>query len=83
MLKTDTWLVIICSMMVNAIVFGVGTITVLSVEALSEYAKYLIPAVVVVSIASAPFISAYYIAPRMRIRHWGRRGWREGDLISG
>lgn len=82
MFRTDTWLTIICSMMVNAVVFGIGTITVLTVPVFAGVAKYLIPAVVVFSFAAAPFI-AKFIARRMRIRNWGRRAWQQGDLISG
>ena len=82
MLSTDTWLKIMSGMMINAVLFGLGAITVLSIPALAEHAKYLMPAVVVVSFALAPFIAAP-IARRMRLRNWGRRAWREGDAISG
>lgn len=82
MLSTDTWLKIICSMMVNAVIFGVGTVTVLLVPALAAHAKYLIPAVVVVSFLAAPFVASL-IAPRMRLRNWGKKRWQEGDQISG
>ncbi len=82
MFRTHTWLTIICSMMVNAVLFGAGAITVLSVPALAELAKYLMPAVIVTSLVAAPFIASV-IARRMRIRNWGRRGWQEGDFISG
>lgn len=82
MFSTDTWLRIVCSMHVNAVLFGLGAITVLSIPALAEQAKYLIPAVVVASFALAPVIGGL-IAPRMRVRNWGKRGWRDGDAISG
>lgn len=82
MLKTDTWLTIICSLMVNAVIFGAGAITVLSVPLLSAYAIYLLPAVVIVSFTLTPFIAAI-IGQRMRIRNWGRQAWRDGDFISG
>ena len=82
MFSTDTWLRIMSGMMINAVLFGLGAITVLSVPALAEHAKYLIPAVVVTSFALAPFI-AVPVARRMRLRHWGRRHWRKGDVISG
>lgn len=82
MFTTDTWLRIVCSMHVNAVLFGLGAITVLSVPALAEQAKFLIPAVVVASFALAPFIGGV-IASRMRVRNWGKRAWREGDAISG
>jgi hypothetical protein len=82
MLSTDTWLRILSGMMINAVLFGAGAITVLSVPDLAAQAKYLIPAVVVASFALTPFF-AVPIARRMRLRNWGRQGWREGDVISG
>lgn len=82
MFRTTTWLTALCSLMVNAVLFGVGAITVLSVPSLAEQAKYLIPVVVVFSFALAPFISIW-VARRMRIQNWGREEWRKGDVISG
>lgn len=71
-MKTDTYLTFFVSMMVNAVIFGAGAITVLSVPALAENAKYLLPLVVVLSFVAAPFV-ARLIAPRMRLRNWRRR----------
>lgn len=82
MFTTNTWLKIICSLMINAVLFGVGTITVLSVPALEVHAKYLIPAVILLSFALAFFIASK-IAPRMRLRNWGKQRWQKGDKISG
>jgi len=82
MFSTDTWLRIISGMMINAILFGVGAVTVLAIPALAAEAKYLIPAVVVLSFALAPFI-AIPVARRMRLRNWGRIDWQKGDVISG
>lgn len=82
MLSTDTWLKIMSGLMINAVLFGLGAITVLSIPALAEQAKYLIPAVVVLSFVLVPFIAAP-IARRMRLRNWSREAWREGDAISG
>ncbi|TPP06545.1 hypothetical protein [Rhizobium glycinendophyticum] len=82
MFTTDTWLRIVCSMMINAVIFGTGAIIVLSVPALAAQAKVLLPLVVVTSFVAAPFF-AYAVAPRMRLRNWGRREWQRGDLISG
>ncbi|CAN7660333.1 hypothetical protein LJR030_002057 [Rhizobium sp. LjRoot30] len=82
MLSTDTWLKIICSMMINAILFGVGIVTVLMVPAFSDNLKIWIPVVVVVSFAVAPLLAGY-VARRMRLRNWGKKQWRNGDLISG
>lgn len=82
MLSTDTWLRIVVSMQINAILFGAGAIVVLTVPALAEQAKYLIPVVVVASFALAPLLASV-VFPRMRIRRWGRAAWRKGDTISG
>jgi phosphotransferase system glucose/maltose/N-acetylglucosamine-specific IIC component len=81
-ISTDTWLKIMCGLMVNAMLFGVGVVTTLSIPALAEHAKYLIPAVVVSSFALTPFLVGF-VARRMRIRNWGVEGWQKGDLISG
>lgn len=82
MLTTDTWLKIVCSMMINAVIFGVGAILVLSVPALAVHAKVLLPLVIIAAFAAAPLF-ALVIAPRMRLRNWGRREWTRGDMISG
>jgi ABC-type sulfate transport system permease subunit len=82
MFTTDTWLRIVCSMMINAVLFGAGAILVLSVPALAEQAKFLLPVVVVTSFVAAPFF-AFAVAPRMRLRNWGTRDWQKGDAISG
>ena len=81
-ISTNTWLKIMCGLMVNAMVFGVGVVTVLSVPALTDHAKYLLPAVGVASFAITPFLVGYF-AHRMRIRNWGVNGWQKGDVISG
>ena len=57
MFSTDTWLRIIVSMQLNAVLFGAGAITVLSVPALAERAALLLPLVVVASFGLAPFLS--------------------------
>lgn len=82
MLLTNTWLRIIVSMQINAILFGLATITVLSVPGLAVHAKYLISANVALSFGLAPFL-ALLVFPQMRVRTWGRQAWRQGDGISG
>jgi hypothetical protein len=53
--------------MVNAVVFGVGVILVMSVPALASYAFFWIPAVVASSfVISAPL--SWFIAPWMMMR---------------
>jgi hypothetical protein len=67
-------------MMINAVVFGVGIVSIMTFPALARQAFDLIPAVVIASfIASAPL--AWWIAPRLRARYWRHRGG--GDVISG
>jgi len=51
--STDTRLGIVCSMHVNAVLFGLGAIIVLSIPSLAEQAKFLIPAAVAASFALA------------------------------
>ncbi len=55
-------------MMVNAVVFGVGIVTVLLAPSLADHAFQLIPALVIASfVVSAPL--AWFIAPRLRARY--------------
>ncbi len=54
-------------MMVNAVVFGIGAVTVLSIPSLSENATVWLPTVVIVSFVLAAPI-AWLIAPHMRSR---------------
>lgn len=63
------FITILLSLMVNAVLFGAGAILVLSVPALSEQAKYLLPVVIVLSFVLTPFI-AWKMAPRLRARYW-------------
>lgn len=81
-MTTNLFLKIVSAMMVNAVLFGVGAITIMSVPSLNENAKYLFPPVIVLSFVATPFIAGF-IARRMRVRNWGRRKWREGDPLSG
>lgn len=59
-------------MMVNAVVFGVGLVSVLTLPSLARHAFDLIPAVVVASfMISAPL--SWMIAPRLRASYWRRQ----------
>lgn len=62
---------VLISMMVNAVVFGIGAVTVLSIPALSAQAWTLLPAIVIASFLISPFVS-WYLAPRLRAR-WVRK----------
>jgi hypothetical protein len=58
--------------LVNAVIFGAGAITVLSIPSLQEEWPYLMPAVVIASfVLAAPL--AWYIAPQLRSKY-GPRG---------
>lgn len=60
-------------LMTNAVVFGAGIITVLTVPALRADAAVWIPLVVAASfIFAAPL--AWWTAPRLRARYWRQRG---------
>lgn len=56
-------------LMVNAVLFGVGTVTVLSVPALDANATVLMPLVIIGSFILALPLS-WAIAPRLRLRYW-------------
>lgn len=60
------------SLMVNAVIFGIGAITVLSVPSLAENAKFWLPVSVAASIVLSPGIS-WVLAPRLRNRYWQKR----------
>jgi Na+-driven multidrug efflux pump len=67
-------------MIVQAVMFGVGTILVLATP-LNNMAMQLMPWVVALtSILSLPI--AWVIAPRLRARYWHERGVTS-DFISG
>ncbi len=66
-MSTRAHIALMIAMMVNAVLFGIGAITVLSIPSLAENAKYLLPVVTVMSFAFSPFI-AWMIAPRLRLR---------------
>ena len=78
-MRTITYITMFVSMMVNAVIFGVGTIAILTVPALDDQAKYLLPAWIAVTFLVSPVI-ARFIAPSLRLReHPGDRphfGWR-------
>jgi hypothetical protein len=58
--------------MTNAVLFGIGTIIVLSIPPLAENARYLLPAIVASSFLLAPFI-AWRLTSRLRPQVWPRR----------
>ncbi len=70
--KTRLGIAALIYLMTNAVMFGVGLITVLTVPALHADAATWIPVVVAASLVlAAP--AAWFIAPRLRARYWRRR----------
>jgi hypothetical protein len=70
------------SLMVNAVIFGIGLLTVLLVPALSKHAFALIPTVVALSFAlSAPI--SWWMAPRLQARYWRRRDTSDEMVLQG
>ncbi|MEI2299866.1 hypothetical protein [Ensifer sp. MJa1] len=65
-------LAIMVGLMINAILFGIGIVTVLSVPFLADNAKYSIPALVAICFCITPFV-AWFMAPRLRLRYWRER----------
>lgn len=58
---------LVISMMVNAVLFGIGAVAVLSMPNLAKHASSLLPIVITASFLVAPFI-AWRIAPQMRAK---------------
>ena len=63
------YIILLLSLMTCAVLFGIGAVAVLSVPALSEQAKFLLPIVIVASFVLG-LIIAWFMAPRMRARYW-------------
>lgn len=66
-------------MMTNAVLFGIGMVSIMTIPALARNAMDWVPMAVIASfILAAPI--AWWIAPRLRARYWRDR---DGDVISG
>ena len=71
-MTTDTRIALIIYGLANAVIFGTGAITILSIPSLQEEWPYLLPIVVVLSFVLAwPIAKA--IAPKLRSRY-GKNG---------
>ena len=66
------YITILLSLMTCAVLFGIGAVAVLSVPALNEQAKFLLPVVIAASFVLGPII-AWFMAPRLRARYWKAR----------
>ena len=71
-LSTNTRIALLISTMVNAVIFGIGAVTVLSIPVLNANATILLPVVIVASFIISPFVSRI-LAPRLRSRLWHER----------
>ena len=80
-LSTRARIAILIYSMTNAVLFGIGIVTVLNVPSLAALAWISIPVVVVVSLLLAVPI-AWFIAPRLRARYWRQREERAPERIS-
>ncbi|HVZ53273.1 MAG TPA: hypothetical protein VG986_15010 [Pseudolabrys sp.] len=70
--KTQAQLATLVFMMINAVLFGIGVIAVLTIPATRADAGPWIVAVVIASVlVSAPV--SWLIAPRLRLRYWKQR----------
>lgn len=63
------------SPVVNAVLFGAGTIVILTVPSLAAEAKFYLPLWIALSFLATPFLS-WAIAPRLR-SHLYRQGLRD------
>lgn len=68
-MRTRLWIAAMVYPMVNAVLFGIAAITMLSIPALNEMAStlflYIVPASFLLSVPIA-----WMIAPRLRLRYW-------------
>ncbi|MFZ2103155.1 MAG: hypothetical protein WAU86_21575 [Oricola sp.] len=66
-MRTRTMIAALIYLPLNAVLFGVGAIAVLSIPFPPDWVKYLLPIVVVAALAlTAPV--AWYLAPKLRLR---------------
>ena len=67
-MRTRTLIAAILALPLNAVLFGTGAILALSLPFPDDYLKYLMPAVIVISlIVTVPL--AWMLAPRVRLRN--------------
>lgn len=75
--KTRAQIAALIFTMANAVLFGAGLITLLTIPALSAHTGIGIVIVTVMSvIVAAP--AAWFIAPRLRARYWRARTYPSG-----
>jgi hypothetical protein len=62
-MRTITHITILVSLMVNAVVFGVGAVAILAIPSLDAQAKYLLPVWIAVTFVVSPVIARLGTAP--------------------
>lgn len=80
-LSTNTRIALLISLMVNAVIFGIGATTVLSIPALAQNATIWLPVVIVVSFLISPLVS-WMLAPRLRSRLWREHSDNTDRLVK-
>jgi hypothetical protein len=70
-MPTRAYIAALLGLMINAVLFGIGAATVLSVPALAANAAFYLPLVVLLSFNLTPPI-AWAMAPRLQARTWRR-----------
>ena len=68
-MKTRAYVAALAALPVNAVLFGIGAISILSIPQLAVHAAQLIPAAVIASFLMTPPI-AWVISKRMMLRYW-------------
>lgn len=75
-MKTRIWIAALIFPVINALLFGIGVIPLLSIPDWAEHAKTLFPYVVAASFVIAVPV-AWIVAPRLRLSYWQRINARE------
>lgn len=76
-MNTRIYVAALVALPVNAVLFGIGAVTVLSVPALAARAPILMPNAVLVALALTPPI-AWAVSRQMMLRYWPRNRPRPG-----
>ena len=72
-MRVRTLLTIAIAFAIFPVLFTMGAWPILGIDALEQYAAYLLPAVIVIALIFAPVLG-WYIAPRMRLKYWRKHG---------
>lgn len=64
-MRTNTFLTVVIAFMLNAVIYGTLVTIVLSIDALSPWWEFAVPAVIVLALVTTPFL-ARWLAPRIQ-----------------